>query len=183
MCLHPSYKIVEKVSKPINCYSLEQSPIKPKELVNIEREREELKLEGNQIELTDSNGGTFTLHYTTDKEEFKKSIKTDNKIELAETNKQIKFDINKNDGEDEDEDDDVDDNDSRGVKGPPKIPQNEPKEFASLKRNEEKIKQKIFTDQQERAKINPDIEKNTVKSFLAGVQCLHGVIISILNDV
>lgn len=65
ICSHPAYKIPEKVYPTINCFSIDNSPPKPSELVKIEDEQINLKTDKNKVQMTNKAGETFIIHYKT----------------------------------------------------------------------------------------------------------------------
>lgn len=74
ICSHPSYRSMEKRIGSINCFSKNNSPVKPVKLLHTENEINQLKSEADLIKMTDNEGETFIIHYQ----------KTDSKIEETE---------------------------------------------------------------------------------------------------
>ncbi|CAF0889850.1 unnamed protein product [Brachionus calyciflorus] len=65
ICSNLAYKIPEKNYPSIYCYSIENSPIKPNELIKIEEEQSILKADKNKVQMTNKAGDTFIIHYKT----------------------------------------------------------------------------------------------------------------------
>jgi hypothetical protein len=52
VCKHPAYRLPEKKIKEISCYSLDNNtPQKPAQLVDIDRERNLAKLDENRVKV------------------------------------------------------------------------------------------------------------------------------------
>jgi endoplasmic reticulum lectin 1 len=65
ICSHPAYKIPEKTQQSISCFSVDDSPVRPESLVDIELEQNTQKLEENKIKMTNRQGETIIVHYKT----------------------------------------------------------------------------------------------------------------------
>lgn len=62
ICVHPAYKPKQESQKSVDCYALDNSPIKPVEQVPDEYNDLEQQDE-NTARMTDSEGSTFIVHY------------------------------------------------------------------------------------------------------------------------
>jgi len=69
VCSHPAYSMPEKVYDSISCYSVDDAPMKPKELTEIENDQALMRSEGNRVKMTDQQGRTFIIHYKTIEED------------------------------------------------------------------------------------------------------------------
>ena len=65
ICAHPAYKIPEKTQQSISCFSIDDSPMRPHALVDLELEQNTQKLEENKIKMTNRQGETIIVHYKT----------------------------------------------------------------------------------------------------------------------
>ena len=65
ICSHPAYKIPERTQQSISCFSVENSPVRPQSLADLEIEQNTQRLEENKIRMTDRKGDTVIVHYRT----------------------------------------------------------------------------------------------------------------------
>lgn len=165
ICSHPSYQPSAKNQKNINCYALENAPIKPIDhtLDKLDTFGTEDNDENHRIKMTDRDGSEFIVHYQNNR------LLRPEKTELQQ--KYVEDDQENKDDNDDDEDEDYEINEE------PNIPTINIKPKVTLKNADSKINtdpKKIKMSQANHEKMLEAENKAIIKTFLSGDKCLRG---------